>query len=251
MRIDTHFHLNDDRYNDLDKDQIIKQAKDSGIEIMINVCADTTEVLDIVAQARRYENVYASVGAHPHVAHLVTDEFIETCRELAKDKKVIAIGECGLDYFYDERQPNHIQHDAFRKQLELARQLNLPVIIHSRDAHEDTLEILREFSTVTKIMHCFSYSKEIMQEFLKLGCYISFAGPVTFKNASSLKEAATACPLDRLFCETDAPWLTPIPHRGQLNYPEYVNYVYDEISSLKGESINVAVRENFKKVFNI
>lgn len=251
MMIDTHFHLNDDRYNDLDKNQIIKQANDAGIEIMLNVCADPKEMEVVIEQANKYNNVYASVGVHPHYANDVNEELINKMEKLAKDKKVIAIGECGLDYFYDERCSNQVQHDAFIMHLELAKKLNLPVIIHSRDAHDDTLAILKNYPTVTKIMHCYSYSRELMNEFVKLGCYISFAGPVTFKNATSLKEAATNCPLDRLLCETDAPWLTPNPHRGQLNYPEYVKFVYDEISLLKGIDIKQVVRENFKRIFNI
>ena len=254
MLIDSHAHLDDKRFNS-DRDMIIKNLKTNGIELVVNVGADLKSSKSTVELAKAHENIYAVVGVHPHSASELNKEAIETLKNYAKEDKVLAIGEIGLDFYYDN-SPREDQRYAFKAQIELAKELDLPIVIHSREADQETFDTIEaaQDGNLKVLLHCYSGSAELAQEYLKLGCYISLAGPVTFKNARVPKEVAKVIPLDRLLVETDSPYLTPEPYRGKRNEPMFVKYVAEEIAELKGvsiEELSSATRENTKKFFGI
>ncbi len=254
MLIDSHAHLDDRRF-DKDRDEIIKSLEEAGVELVINPGADVSSSIKAVALAEKYPNIYAAVGVHPHDAKTMDENTIGLLRSFTKREKVVAIGEIGLDYHYDN-SPRDVQRKRFREQLALAKEVGLPVIIHSRDAAKDTYDILEEAQdgSLKGVMHCYSGSIEMAMEYIKLGFYISLAGPVTFKNARVAKEVAKAVPIDRLLIETDAPYLTPEPYRGKRNEPVYVRYVAGTIAELRGmtfEEVAKKTAENTKRLFNI
>ncbi len=252
MYFDTHTHLDDDRFNE-DRAIVIQKMRDAGVSLAVNIGADMESSAKSVKIAREYDFIYAAVGVHPHDVENMTEQDMETLKQLAQDKKVVAIGEIGLDYYYDN-SPRELQKKWFRRQIELAKELNLPYVVHDRDAHADCMEIIKESGYFRGVMHCYSGSTEMAQELLKLGFYISFAGPVTFKNGKRAKEAAKAVPMDKLLIETDSPYLTPEPYRGQRNDSSYVPYVAREIAALKGLTEEETARltlENGKRFFGI
>lgn len=255
MLIDSHAHLDDERFKG-DTEDIIENFENDNLELVINIGADLRSSRNSVELARTHENIYATVGVHPHSAKEVDETTIETLRELAKEKKVVAIGEIGLDYHYDN-SPRDVQKKWFIEQIKLAKELDLPISVHSREATKDVLDIITkeaEDGKLRGVIHCFSDSVEVACEYLKLGFYISLAGPVTFKNAKTPKEVAKIVPLDRLLIETDSPYLTPTPHRGKRNEPKYVRYVAETIANLKEisfEKVKNASNENVKTLFNI
>ena len=254
MLIDSHAHLDDKRF-DRDRDSLIKDLESNGIELVINIGADLKSSIASVSLAEKYPNIYATVGVHPHDAKNMDDSTLEILRSLAKRNKVVAIGEIGLDFYYDN-SPRDEQRKWFREQLKLAKELDLPVVIHSRDAQQETFDTLKEAQdgTLRGVLHCYSGSKEMAMEYIKLGFYISIAGPVTFKNARVLKEVAKAVPLDKLLVETDCPYLAPEPHRGKRNEPVYVKYVAGTIAELKGisyEELAKATNRNTRELFGI
>ena len=254
MLIDSHAHLDDRRF-DRDRDRLIESLKENGIDLVINPGADLQTSIKAVALAEKYENIYAAVGVHPHSAKEMDDSTVNVLKSFTNREKVIAIGEIGLDYYYDN-SPRDIQRKRFIEQLNLAKEVDLPVIIHSRSAAGETFEILKEAQdgNLEGVLHCYSGSVEMAREYIKLGFYISIAGPVTFKNARVLKEVAKEVPLDKLLIETDAPYLTPEPYRGKRNEPIYVRYVAGTIAEIKGitfEEVAKATSENTKKLFRI
>ncbi|NLY76766.1 MAG: TatD family hydrolase [Tissierellia bacterium] len=254
MLIDSHAHLDDERF-DKDRDDIIKSLYESYVELVINPGADLNSSIKAVALAEKYDNIYAAVGVHPHSASEMDQSTMDILRSFAAREKVVAIGEIGLDYYYDN-SPRDVQRRWFREQLRLAKEVDLPVIIHSRDAAGDTMEILKEEQDgrLTGVLHCYSGSVEMAEEYIKLGFYISLAGPVTFKNAKVPKEVAKAVPLDKLLIETDSPYMTPEPYRGKRNEPKYVRYVAETIAELRGislEELAEKTSENAKKLFKI
>ncbi len=254
MLIDSHAHLDDRRF-DRDRDRLIRDLKNQGVDLVINPGADLQSSIKAVSLAEEYDNIYAAVGIHPHSAKEMEDSTIEILKSLAGRDKVIAIGEIGLDYYYDN-SPRDVQRKRFIEQLNLAKELKLPVIIHSRDAAQDTFNILKDAQdgSLEGVLHCYSGSAEMALEYIKLGFYISLAGPVTFKNAKVPKEVAKAVPLDKLLIETDSPYLTPEPYRGKRNEPTYVRYVAGTIAELRGSSFEEIARraaENTKKLFKI
>lgn len=254
MLIDSHAHLDDKRF-DKDRDEIIKNLKNNDVSIVINPGADLASSIKAVALAQKYENIYAAVGIHPHDAKTMDDDTIEVLKSLLKKDKVIAVGEIGLDYHYDF-SPRDIQKKWFREQIKLAKEFNLPIIVHDREAHKDVYDILKEEQdgTLRGVLHCFSGSVEMAKEYIKMGFYISFAGPVTFKNAKTPKEVVKAIDINRILIETDSPYLTPHPHRGKRNEPLYVRYVAAMIAELKGLTVEEVARittENTKRLFNI
>lgn len=254
MLIDSHAHLDDRRF-DRDRDRIIKDLENNGIELVINIGADLKSSIASVSLAEKHPNIYATVGVHPHSAKDMDEASLEILRSLAKRDKVVAIGEIGLDFYYDN-SPRDDQRKWFKEQLKLAKELNLPVVIHSRDAQQETFDILKEAQdgSLRGVLHCYSGSKEMAMEYIKLGFYISIAGPVTFKNARVLKEVAKAVPLDKLLVETDCPYLAPEPHRGKRNEPVYVKYVAGTIADIKGisfEELAKATNRNTKELFGI
>lgn len=254
MLIDSHVHLDDRRF-DKDRDYIIRTLEESGVDLVINPGADISSSIKAVSLAEKYPNIYAAVGVHPHDAKTMDENTIELLRSFTNREKVIAIGEIGLDYHYDN-SPRDIQRKRFKEQLDLAKEVGLPVIIHSRDAAGDTFNMLKEAQdgTLKGVLHCYSGSVEMALEYVKLGFYISLAGPVTFKNAKVSREVAKVVPIDRLLIETDAPYLTPEPYRGKRNEPIYVRYVAGTIAELRGmtfEEVALKTAENTKRLFNI
>jgi TatD DNase family protein len=257
MLIDTHTHLDDARYND-DRDAMIARARGAGVDAFVTIGCDLATSRAAVSLAERYPFVYASIGVHPHEAKHIQDDWYGEFRRLAKNKKVVAYGEIGLDYHYNHSSPKE-QRDRFREQIQFARELKLPVIIHTREAQEDTVAILKEekASDVGGVLHCFSGDAWLAKEALDLGFYLSFSGIVTFQNAAMLRDIAKNTPLDRLLIETDCPYLTPVPHRGKRNEPAYVFHVARQLASVHfGEAdaierIGQATTANAKRLFRI
>ncbi|HCX62634.1 MAG TPA: hydrolase TatD [Clostridiales bacterium] len=250
--IDSHAHLDDDRF-DSDRTEIINKLKDDGIELILNPGADLATSKKAVKIADEYSFIYAAVGCHPHDSKYMNDETMGVFRELSKNKKVIAIGEIGLDYYYDNSD-RETQKKWFREQIKLANELDMPYIVHDRDAHEDLFKIMKEEakSNTRGVLHCYSGSVEMAKEFIKLGFCISLAGPVTFKKAKTPKMVAKKIPLDKLLIETDSPYLTPEPYRGRRNEPKFVRYIAEEIANIRNVSLGVIIEstnQNFKKLF--
>ncbi|MDN4860148.1 TatD family hydrolase [Priestia megaterium] len=254
MLFDTHVHLNAEQYED-DLQEVINRALEKGVQNMVVVGFDEPTIKKAIQIAEMYDFIYASVGWHPVDAVDMTDEHLAWIEELAQHPKVVALGEMGLDYHWD-KSPKEVQKDVFRRQIRLARKVNLPIIIHNRDATEDVVTILKEehVEEVGGIMHCFTGSIEVAKQCMDMNMYISFGGPVTFKNAKKPKEVATELPLDKLLIETDCPYLTPHPFRGKRNEPGYVSYVAEQIAELKGityEELAAITTANAKKLFGI
>ena len=250
--IDTHSHIN--MIEGLSLDEIIKNAFDHGIDKIIVPSAYPADMENIMDLVNKYDNVYGMLGIHPSEVKSWDDSFIEKIKNYAKNSKIAAIGEIGLDYYWD-KSFNDLQKEVFIKQIKLANELNLPIDIHDREAHKDTYDIIQEHNNGSKvIMHCFSGSVEFARECVKAGFYLGIGGVVTFKNAVKMKEVAKDIPLERILLETDAPYLTPVPFRGKENQPAYVKYVAEEIASLRGISVEEVAQittENAKTVFNI
>lgn len=250
--IDTHCHLNDESYEDVVS--IVEACKEQNIDKMICVGFDLKSSIRAVELANEFDIVYAAVGIHPDSADEYNDEVESQLEALAKEnKKVVAIGEIGLDYYWDKAE-HSVQQDVFSKQIELAKRLNLPIIIHNREAFLDTMNITEKYAPLKGVMHCYSGSVEMAEIYMKHGLHISLAGPVTFKNAKMPKEVAQAVPLNRLLVETDCPYLAPHPYRGKTNYPYYVNLVGQEVASLREISVEEfmeAEAQNVKELFGI
>lgn len=255
MLFDTHAHLDDRRF-DKDRDIVIQKCKEEGISYILNAGADLVSSVKSINLARQYDFIYASVGVHPHDASTMDKHTCTVLAELAeKNNKVKAIGEIGLDYHYDN-SPRDVQRKRFAEQLYMAKQLKFPVIIHDRDAHEDTMSILKKsgIKEVGGVLHSFSGSVEMMKQCLKLNMYISISGPITFKNARKTVEVVKEIPQDMILIETDSPYLTPVPYRGERNYPGYVRHVAEKIAEIRGltfEEIAEITLENGKRFFNI
>ncbi|GIN64496.1 hydrolase TatD [Robertmurraya siralis] len=254
MLFDTHAHLNAEQFDE-DLEEVITRAQENGVENMVIVGFDRPTITRAMELVEKYDFMYASVGWHPVDAIDMNDEDLAWIEELSSHPKVVAIGEMGLDYYWD-KSPREIQKEVFRKQIQLAKKVNLPIVIHNREATADIVEILKEegASEVGGIMHCFSGSVEVAQECLNMNFYISLGGPVTFKNARKPKEVAEAVPLEKLLIETDCPYLAPHPYRGKRNEPGYVKLVAEQIAELKGISYEEVARittANAKKLFAI
>ncbi len=252
MYFDTHTHLDDARF-DADRDHVIQALKEQGVSLALNIGADLESSYQSVELSEQYDFIYAAVGVHPHDASTMSEQTIDALKELAKHKKVVAIGEIGLDYYYDN-SPRKQQKQWFLRQIELAKELELPYIVHDRDAHADTLAIIREAGYYNGVMHCYSGSSEMAKELVKMGFYISFAGPLTFKNGKKAREAARKVPLDRLFIETDSPYLSPEPHRGERNDSSKVRFVNRELAAIfemSEEEMAKITLENGKRFFKI
>jgi len=251
---DTHAHVNDGRF-DNDRDEMLQACFDAGVEYIMIPGVDRGTVESGLALAKQYDRLYAAVGTHPHESNDFTEEDYEFYKEQAlNNDKVRAIGEIGLDYYYDFSD-RETQKRVFIRQLELAREVELPIIIHDRDAHGDIMNILRnEGKDNWGIFHCYSGSWEMAKEAIKLGFYISFAGPVVFPKSTNLKEVARQVPLDRILIETDSPYLTPPPFRGRRNDPSKTQFVAEEIARLKGIDVDEFCEITFnngKRVFGI
>lgn len=251
---DSHAHLDFADYDD-DRDEMIKRARAAGLVNIINVGFDLESSRKALRLAEKYDLIYAAVGVHPHVAGEVPPDYLRQLEQLAAHPKVVALGEMGLDYFRN-RSPRPEQHKVFREQLALARKLNLPVIIHDREAHGDMMDILHQDGPFSAggVIHCYSGSWEMAKECMSLGFYISIAGPVTFNNSNRLKDVAGRMPLNRLLIETDAPFLTPVPHRGKRNEPAFVQFTAAEVAAVKkldSEELAKICTENGKALFRL
>ncbi|AGK95320.1 TatD family hydrolase [Clostridium pasteurianum] len=253
MIFDSHAHYDDEAFNE-DRDKVIEELKKNEIIGVLNCGASLEGARDSVKLADKYDFFYAAVGIHPEFADIVNDETIEELKELARNSKVKAIGEIGLDYHYEENPAREIQKAAFIRQMELAQELELPVVIHDRDAHGDTLEIIKQFPKVKGVVHCFAGSVEMARECIKLGYYIGFTGVVTFKNAKKIVEVAKEIPLDRMLLETDCPYMSPEPNRGKRNRSDYIEYIAEKIAEIRRDiPINVKNQTilNTKNLFKI
>lgn len=251
---DTHAHLDDEGYDD-DRDEMIRRARAAGVAHIVNVGYDLESSLRSIRLAEKYDLIYAAVGIHPHGAAEAGSGYLEELGKLAAHPKVVALGEMGLDYYRD-LSPRPVQRKVFQEQLALAGKLKKPIIIHDREAHGDILDILRKegLGPSGGVMHCYSGSWEMAEECLAMGFYISIAGPVTFPKALRLKDVAARVPPDRLLIETDAPYLTPVPHRGKRNESSYVAFTAIEIARIRGmetEDLASLCAENSRKLFRI
>lgn len=247
--IDTHSHID---MIEQDATFLVKEAKDFGVEKIIVPSADRSSYEKVISLCNQFEEVYGALGVHPSEVLKAKDEDYEIVKDLVKvNKKIVAVGEIGLDYYWDKTFVNQ-QKDAFKRQIKIAQDLSLPVLIHDRDAHFDSFEILKEIKDIPVIMHCFSGSLDFAKECIKCGFFIAIGGVVTFKNAKKMKEVAKEIPLDYLLLETDAPYLTPEPFRGKENHPAYVKYVAQEIANLRGisfEQVEKVTNQNAKRIF--
>ena len=248
--IDTHTHIN--MIEGITIDEILKNAKENYVDKLIVPAANPKDFKDIVELINKYDNVYGMLGVHPSDAKDWNDNLIDEIKTLAENKKIVAIGEIGLDYYWD-KSFNELQKEIFIKQIKLANELNLPIDVHDREAHKDTFDILKEYNTGSKvIMHCFSGSVEFAKECIKEGWYLGIGGVVTFKNAIKMKEVVQSVPLEHILLETDAPYLTPVPFRGTENQPAYVKFAAEEIAKLRGttfEEVNNITTTNAERVF--
>lgn len=250
--IDTHCHLEMDRF-DPDREEVIQRAFLSGLEAMITIASDPESNQLVLELARTHENVYCSVGVHPHEARLVTPELMASIRTWAVREKVVAIGETGLDYHYDN-SPREVQREVFRDHLRLAREMDLPVVIHVREAEDDAVRIMGQEDVKNGVLHCFSGSPVLLEYALGAGLHISMAGPVTFKKAQELRDAARHIPDDLLLVETDSPYLAPVPMRGKRNEPSYVLHTARAVAELRGVSLADIARIttlNARRLFGI
>ncbi|MFC1576110.1 TatD family hydrolase [Candidatus Omnitrophota bacterium] len=254
MIIDTHCHLDFEHFNS-DRVDVIKRAKDAGVAYLINIGSSLEGSKRSIELAAGHENIFATVGIHPHHADEKGEDAFTKIEKLATNKKVVAIGEVGLDYFKSPSPPDK-QKVLFIKFIELSKKLNLPLVIHNRDASEDTLKILKETSgaSVRGVMHCFSGDEKLLKSVLEMGLFVSFTCNLTFKNARGLREVAKLVPPERLLLETDAPYLAPQAYRGKRNEPAYITELRDILSELLGlskEEIERITTDNAKKFFRI
>ena len=253
MIIDTHAHY-DDKQFDIDRDEILNSLAAEDVGIVVNASASYRSCERVVKMAQEYPFMYAMVGVHPDHAGELNEENFAEMKKLFDEPKVVAVGEIGLDYYWDN-EPREKQKEWFIRQLEVARELDLPVNIHSRDAAEDTFNIMKEYAKGLKgIIHCFSGSKEMAIEYVKLGFAIGIGGVVTFKNGRKLKEVVEAIPLTSIVLETDCPYLAPVPYRGKRNNSAYIKYVAEEIAQLKGvtyEEVLVQTEKNAREIYGL
>ncbi len=248
---DTHAHYDDNSFDE-DRENILSEIKSNGVALILN-CASSYESIEKTYNLTIDNDfIYGALGIHPENS----DEFNDTVENeiinlINKNEKILAIGEIGLDYYWDENPSKEVQKEVFRRQMKLAEKLNLPVVIHDRDAHSDTLEILKEFPNVKGILHCFSGSVEFAMECIKLGYYIGIGGVVTFKNAKKVVEVVSKIPMEKILVETDAPYMSPVPNRGKRNKSDYIAYIIEQIAKirqLEPKEVNLAVNDNFKRL---
>ena len=253
MLFDTHTHVNDPAFDE-DREQLLQELPQKGITMMLNAGCCLNSSKDCVALAEKYDYIYASVGSHPDAADEVNDEVLEEYRRLCREHpKVRAIGEIGLDYYYEDI-PREIQKKAFTMQMELAKALDMPVIVHERQAHDDGMTIVKQFPKVKGVFHCYSGSAEMARQLTNMGWYIGFTGVLTFKNARKAVETAAAIPLDKIVIETDCPFMSPEPFRGRRCDPSRVALVAEKLAEIRGlsvEEIQKITFENAKRLYRI
>ena len=253
MLFDTHAHM-DDRAFDADREELLRSLPEQGLKLVMNPGCSLESSRNVSRLTREYDFLYGAVGSHPDAADEVNDAVLAEYRELCKlNSKIRAIGEIGLDYHYEDI-PRQIQMQAFRSQMELARELDLPVIVHERDAHEDGMSVVRDFPTVTGVFHCYSGSAEMARQLVDKGWYIGFTGVLTFKNARKAVEVASCIPLERIVLETDCPYMAPEPFRGKRNHPGYLYRMAEKLAEIRGmsvEEIHAVTTENGRRLYRI
>lgn len=253
MIFETHAHYDDEQFN-LDREELLSSMPEQGVGTIVNVSATYESCRRVVDLVQKYPFMYAAVGIHPDEVGSLNEERFQQMKELCKQEKVVAVGEIGLDYYWDN-ESHDVQKEWFVRQLDLARELNLPVLIHSREAAADTMEIMKEHGQGLRgVIHCYSYSKEQAKEYVKMGYYIGVGGVVTFKNARKLKETVEEIPLTSIVLETDCPYLAPVPFRGKRNNSSYIKYVAEEIAEIKGISYEAVVEQtekNARDLYNL
>ena len=253
MIFDTHAHYDDEQFNE-DRVELLNSMEEQGVGTIINVSATYNSCRKVIALAKEYPFVYAAVGIHPDEVGVLDEEKFAKMREFFKEDKVVAVGEIGLDYYWDN-ESHEVQRKWFVRQLELAKELNLPVVIHSRDAAADTMYVMENYAKdLEGVIHCYSYSKEMAEEYVRMGFYIGIGGVVTFKNSKKMKEVVGAVPLERILLETDCPYLAPEPFRGKRNQSSYLLYVAEQIAELKGisaEEVIATTEENARRMYRL
>ncbi|SCJ94995.1 Uncharacterized deoxyribonuclease YcfH [uncultured Clostridium sp.] len=250
---DTHAHYDDEAFDE-DREEVLKQIQDSGVIGVLNCACSKKSLTTTNDLTLKYDFIYGALGIHPSDAYDYNEEVkAEIIEKVKANNKILAIGEIGLDYYWDENPDRETQKKVFRAQMELAKELNLPVVIHDRDAHKDTLDIMKEYPEVKGIVHCFSGSVEFAKECVKLGYYIGITGVVTFKNAKKIIEVVDAIPLEKLLVETDCPYMAPVPNRGKRNKSDYIEHIIEQIAEIKKiDSINtnMELNNNFKRLIS-
>lgn len=254
MIFETHAHYNDEAFRE-DLDEIFAQFPEKGIGRAVNIASDLESIGQCLDLAHRYPFMYCALGIHPSDCAPLTDDLLSDIQEKLRDPRVVAVGEIGLDYYWDTAH-RQIQQHWFRRQLEMAREAGLPVVIHSREAAQDTLEILREQKAqeIGGVIHCFSYTLEMAREFIKMGFMIGVGGVVTFKNARKLKEVAAGIPMESIVLETDCPYLAPVPFRGKRNSSLYLPYVAEAVAQLRGmtaQEVAAITEQNAERLYRL
>ena len=249
MLFDTHAHLDDSAFDE-DREALLASFRDAGVERVLNPGCSLETSRNAVKLTEQYPWIYAAVGSHPDAADEVNQQVLEEYRTLCKLPKVRAIGEIGLDYHYEDH-PRELQQQAFRAQMALAEELQMPVIIHERDAHEDGMAIIREFPTVKGVFHCYSGSAEMARQLVSMGWYIGFTGVLTFKNARKAVETAASIPLDRIVLETDCPYMAPEPFRGKRNHPGYLYRMAERLAEIRGISVEEVHEATFRNALRL
>ena len=249
--IDSHAHYDDDAFND-DRENVLNEIRENGVIAVLNCAASYDSLKTTNDLTKHYDFIVGALGIHPENANEMKEDTIDEIKNyIKKNDKIVAIGEIGLDYYWEGNPPKEIQKEVFRKQMNLAKELNLPVVIHDREAHQDTLEIIKEFPEVNGVVHCFSGSVEFAKECIKLGYYIGFTGVVTFKNAKKIVQVAKEIPLDRILVETDCPYMSPEPNRGKRNKSDYIEYIIRKIAEIKEidqYEANLSFNQNFYRL---
>ena len=252
MLFDTHAHLNDPAFDE-DRAELLDTFRDARVGLVLNAGCSLESSKDCIALAERYPWIYASVGTHPDSADEVSEEVLEAYRQMCRHEKVKAIGEIGLDYYY-ETIPRDVQQRAFRMQMRLAQELDMPVIVHERNAHDDGMTIVKEFPKVKGVFHCYSGSAEMARQLVNIGWYIGFTGVLTFKNARKAVETAQRIPLERIVLETDCPFMAPEPYRGKRNHPGYLMQMALKLAQIREMDVEDVIRvttENAKRLYRI
>lgn len=251
MIFDTHAHYDDEAF-DSDRDEVLQRVHESGVGRILNCSSNIESCIKTLDLVKKYEFIYGAIGVHPEDADEVLSNINKIGDMLGMDK-IMAVGEIGLDYHYDGYD-RELQIRAFKEQMDIARQLKLPVVIHDRDAHEDTLKVIKEFKGVSGVLHCYSGSLEFAREVLKYDYYLGFTGVVTFKNAKKAVEVAGEIPIDRMLVETDCPYMAPTPHRGERNDSAYLVHIIEKIAQIRGvdkDYITSITFENGSRLFGI
>ena len=252
MLFETHAHLNDPAFDE-DRAELLDTFRDARVGLVLNAGCSLESSKDCIALAERYPWIYASVGTHPDSADEVSEEVLEAYRQMCRHEKVKAIGEIGLDYYY-ETIPRDVQQRAFRMQMRLAQELDMPVIVHERNAHDDGMTIVKEFPKVKGVFHCYSGSAEMARQLVNMGWYIGFTGVLTFKNARKAVETAQRIPLERIVLETDCPFMAPEPYRGKRNHPGYLMQMALKLAQIREMDVEDVIRvttENAKRLYRI